>query len=60
MTFEIKQNLEKNYQQTLKSLLEYEIENGAKLIVGYTIDSAIEEFMDRYYTTLFDLRDFLE
>lgn len=52
----IKYELSINYKQTLKALLSFEIENGAKLKDDLSIDEVIEQFMDSDYTTIFDLK----
>lgn len=52
--------LKKNYKETLTALLRHEIDNGAQLVPEYTVESAIDDFMNNYEcTTMFDLKKYL-
>lgn len=56
----MKEYLDENYRQALVELLEYELENGAKLKEGLSVDSAIDAFMESEYATVFGLGNYLE
>lgn len=61
MDKKINKLLEKDYRGVLRALLQHEINNGAELVTGYTVESAVDDFMNSSnFTTLFDLKHYLK
>lgn len=57
----MKNVLKIDYPKGLKELLEFELENGSQLKEGFTVDSAIEDFMNNdMAVTIFDLKEYLK
>lgn len=57
---EFKQFFDEDYEQSLKYLVEYELENGAILKNNLSVNEVVEQFMTSNYSTLFDLKEFFE
>lgn len=56
----MKKRFETDYRSALEKLLAYELENGAELIEGFTIETAIDDFMASDYTTVFELIHYIK
>lgn len=56
----IKRSFDQDYNQTLKELIEYELDNGAVLRNQLTIEEVIEQFLASDYSTVFGLSAYFE